>query len=438
MKKYLSCLLIGMTFLLSGCSFNMATPESLITAPLSTQEQVQQRQMITSFLENEEVLITPTNQQMSRAYLFEDLDNDGKDEIVAFYRSKESNFVLGFMILRQSAGEWNLQHKIVAYGTDIDYFEVTDLDAQPGNELLFGVNTGYGSLKELNVYQLYNEQIIEVTKGNPVDYEQILLAEVPKEKPLLIAATMDISSLVGSSTIELYTMQNDALQIADQKVFSGYCNDLHYGRVSSTEYGLMAAMRHNHFTNILILAHEDNKLHLKMEEPLIYDEADMRNMNIFEDTNNDGVLEVCSMWMPEENNTGKNYQDYLRIWLQWDGNEELQKVNAILENNTEGYSFALDVAWLEQLYYRFNLVDNIIWTEFYLINQAGKAEEVFAIAALDQLSWEKEIEKETVIILGNSPSKNKVFLAKINEELAENLNIDSGKLISCLKIDGGK
>ncbi|MBR6756077.1 MAG: hypothetical protein IKM15_03920 [Peptococcaceae bacterium] len=438
MKKYLSILLVGWAFLLGGCSFNMATPESLITAPLSTQEQVQQRQMITSFLDNEEVLITPANQQLSRAYLFEDLDNDGKDEIVAFYRSKESKFVLGFMILRQAAGEWNLQHKVVAYGTDIDYFEVTDLDSQPGNELLFGVKTGYGSSKELNVYQMYNEQIIEVTKDKPLDYEQILLAEMSKEKPLLIAATMDISSLVGSSTIELYTMQEDTLQITDQKVFSGYCNALRYGRVSEKEYGLMAAMRHNHFTNILILTNEENKLQLKTEYPLMYDEADMQKINIFEDTNADGVLEVCSMWTPEENNTAKNYQDYLRVWLQWDGDKELQKVNAVLENSTEGYRFVLDVDWLEQLYYRFNLIDNIIWTEFYLFDDDGKQQEVFAIAAVDQLSWEKEVEQDQVIILGNSPSKNKIYLAKINSQQAEILNIDQSKLISCLKIDGGK
>lgn len=438
MKKNLSVLLIGWALLLAGCSFNMATPESLITAPLSTQEQVQQRQMITSFLDNEEVLITPTNQQLSRAYLFEDLDDDGEDEIVAFYRNKERNFVLGFMILRQSAGEWSLQHKVVAYGTDIDYFEVTNLDTHPGNELLFGVKTGYGSLKELNVYQMYNEQVIEVTKEEPLDYEQILLVEIPQEKPLLIAATMDISSLVGSSTIELYTMENDMLQISDQKVFSGYCNDLRYGRVSQAEYGLMAAMRHNHFTNILILTNEENKLQLKMEQPLIYDEADMQKINIFEDTNGDGVLEVCSMWMPEENNTAKNYQDYFRVWLQWDGKEKLDKVNAVLENDNDGYRFVLDIEWLEQLYYRFDLVDNIIWTEFYLLDKDGKQQEVFAIASLDQLSWEKEVDQDGIIVLGNNPSKYKVYFAKINEAQSKNMNINQSKLISCLKIDGGK
>jgi len=188
----------------------------------------------------------------------------------------------------------------------------------------------------------------------------------------------------------------------------------------------------------LILTKEENKLQLKTEYPLMYDEADMQKINIFEDTNADGVLEVCSMWTPEENNTAKNYQDYLRVWLQWDGDKELQKVNAVLENSTEGYRFVLDVDWLEQLYYRFNLIDNIIWTEFYLFDDDGKQQEVFAIAAVDQLSWEKEVEQDQVIILGNSPSKNKIYLAKINSQQAEILNIDQSKLISCLKIDGGK
>lgn len=438
MKKYLVCILMSIACFISGCSFNLATPESLITAPLSTQEQVQQRQLITSFLDNEETLITPTNKQLSQAYLFEDLDGDGKDEIVAFYRNKESNFILGFMILRQMADGWNLQHKVVAYGTDVDYFEVTNLDGQPGYELLFGVQTGFGSLKELNVYQMYNEQIIEVTKEEPLSYEQILLVETQEEKPLLIAATTDISSLVGSSTIMMYLMENDTLQITDQQVFSGYCNELRYGRVSATEHGLMASMRHNHFTNIMILSRVDNQLQKRIEQPLIYDDADMQNLNIFEDTNGDGILEICSMWTPEENNTTKNYQDYLQVWLQWDGAEELQNVNAVLKNSTEGYSFKLEVEWLEHLYYRYNLVEDIVWTEFFLIDDEGKQQDVFAIASLDQLSWEKEIGKDGIVVLGNSPSKHKIYLAKINDETAGELDIDQTKLISCLKIDGGK
>lgn len=439
MKNVLWCSTVILSmWLFSGCSFNLVTPESLIEAPQSTQEQVQQRQMITSFLNHEEILVTPTGTTTNRAYVMEDLNNDGVDEIIAFYRNKDSNFILGFMILSQNDGAWELSHKVVAYGTGIDYFQVTDLDRQGSLDLLFGVQTGFGSVKELYIYQVQEDELVELTHEERLSYEQILLAEPREGMPFLISAVTDTSSLEGSSTIAMHRLIANRLQTIDVQNFAGYCNGLSYANVSRNEQGLMATMRHNHFTNILILTETENGFMVRLEEPLLYDDEDMQSLEIFGDTNNDGVIEVCSLWMPEENNTTKNYRDYIRIWMQWDGQESLLAISAVLENSNDGYTFSLPADWIEPLYYNFYNDGNVSWTEFFTVNEQGEQQEVFAFAAVDQLLWENVLDQEKLFILGNSPGRNKVYIAKIMEDKSDQIAVDRGKLISCLNIDGGR
>ena len=79
--------------LLCGCDFEFMSPDNLVTAPASNQEKLQQKQLITSFLGREEHLIVPKDMDNTNAYQYIDLDEDGEEEIIAFYANKENNFM---------------------------------------------------------------------------------------------------------------------------------------------------------------------------------------------------------------------------------------------------------------------------------------------------------------------------------------------------------
>ena len=85
----LVCLFVAL--MLCGCEWELASPESLITPPKSNQERLQQKQLVTSFLSREESLIVPEALNEANAYQYLDLDQNGDDEIIAFYANKESN-----------------------------------------------------------------------------------------------------------------------------------------------------------------------------------------------------------------------------------------------------------------------------------------------------------------------------------------------------------
>ena len=432
----LSCLSVMLIF--CGCNLELASPESLITPPKSNQEKLQQKQLVTSFLGREESLIMPEALNSANAYQHLDLDGDGEEEIIAFYTNKESNFMLGFLILKQSENQWFLKHKAVAYGTDIDYFSVQDLDEDGSTEILLGVSTGYGSQKELYLYQMTEQELVDIADGEHVVYDQIALAHNEQNGNVIVTARMDTSVLEGSSNITVYDYNYGALAPVYNETFTGYCSEMRFEQVGKNAEGVYLAMRHNHFVNILLLKETQEGFAVVMEHPLPYDYEEMSRIQMFRDENNDGIVEIISLWSPEINDSTKGYEEFIQVWLQWDGMEGLQAVDAILESSSDGYRFSVPLEWMDSLYYDFRSQDTIVWADFYAENDNMEFETVFSIAAIDQIVWDNMEQTGNMVVLGNNPTKNKIYVAEIRKGEFNGFRVDASRLISCLQIEGGE
>ena len=432
----LVCLFVAL--MLCGCEWELASPESLITPPKSNQERLQQKQLVTSFLSREESLIVPEALNEANAYQYLDLDQNGDDEIIAFYANKESNFMLGFVILDQSEKQWYLKHKAVAYGTDVHFFAAKDLDDDGQLEILLGVDTGYGSQKELYLYQMNEQELTDITGEERITYDQITLAKNEKNGSVLVTARMDTSVLEGNSNITVYEYYHGNVMPVYDETFTGYCSEMRFDKVARNADGVYLAMRHNHFVSVLLLKETAEGFAVVMEHPLPYDYEDVSNVQIFHDENNDGVVEIISLWSPELNDSTRGYKDYIQVWLQWDGMEGLIAVDAVLENVSEGYRFSVPLELMDWLYYDFRTQDTIIWTDFYSENGNMEFETVFSFAAIDQLVWDNMEQTDDMVVLGNNPTKNKIYVAEIRKEEFNGFRVNAGRLNACLQIEGGE
>lgn len=438
-KLFFSLLLCGI-LLLSGCALELPTPEGLIMAPKSNQELMQQKQMISEFLSKEERMVVPEGISIGSSYQYINLDDDTEKEIIVFYANEESNFMLGFLILDQQNGAWKLLHKTTAYGTDIHYFSVQDLNQDDIPEFLLGVKTGYGSMKELYVYRMTNQGLIEITSEDRIAYDQITLAEPANGQILLVTARTDTTVLTGSSNITIYAYGNGEMYPVYNNTFEGYCSDMRFAKVHENGEGIYMAMRYNHYVNMLLLCENDGNYEVVLSHSMPYDYEAMAGIPLFQDVNNDGILEINSLWAPENNFSGRSYQEYVHVWRQWDGTSSLKAVSAILEDRTEGYRFILPLAWLDKIYYDFYTDGEIEWTEFYYENEEDSLEPIFSLASIDQLTWQamSKSAEDSIIVLGNNPTLNKVYIANIKTDVFHGFQVDADTLISCLQIEGGE
>ena len=164
----------------------------------------------------------------------------------------------------------------------------------------------------------------------------------------------------------------------------------------------------------------------------------MQGLTLFEDENSDGILEINSLWAPETDTAGKTYKDYIQVWLQWDEADGLRAVDAVLENSADGYRFQIPLSWMDSLYYDFRSENDISWIDFYYENEDLEFETVFSLATIDQLVWQDMEQADSLVVLGNHPNKNKVYVADIQKQEFNGFEVTASRLISCLQIEGGE
>ena len=433
-KLGILCLLF---LLLSGCKYELLSPDSLIQAPSHSQEKVYLKQVISDWLGNDEYLTVPLQMDNKMSYKAVDIDRDGADELVAFIK-KDSGYELGFVIFKKNANdEWQPVDKTVLSGTAVDYFKVVDLDNDDGQiEMLFGVNIG--GTKYLYIYQ-YAQGTLKCI-GEDIQYDILNIGTLDNTSDVqIVTAVRDTTGEEYQSTLNVYQLINEKLSNTDTAVFKGYCKELFYTKVTTDKCGLYVTMLHNYqMTTVTVLLYENNHLISKAECLLKDDYASLNDNQIFADINNDGITDVFSIMLPLRNDTAANYENYMRIWQCWDGQKGFKIIKAEMSNLRDGYTFELPIKWLDKLSYGFEYQGDIAWSVFYYKN-ADNYVSVFSIAAIERSLWDNfpQLQK-SALFLGNNAENNKVYIALIAPDLPDGFTIDRSMLISCLKIDGGR
>ena len=62
----------------------------------------------------------------------------------------------------------------------------------------------------------------------------------------------------------------------------------------------------------------------------------------------------------------------------------------------------------------------------------------FLLLLFDQLTWDTMKLKEDMVMLGNNPINNKIYIADVQNQQFNGFQVDASRLISCLQIEGGE
>lgn len=441
MKKFKLLVLCFAAFIgLSGCHLELPSPDKLIEPPASNEEKIQQKQIISKLLSDEDALTltVPDNMDDPSAYIVVDIDKDDEREMLAFYANAENIFEQGFVILKEDPNEkdgWYIAQKVSETGDNIDYFKLFDLNKDGQDELLFGLNS-WGS-KYLYCYGLNNGRWEFLAR---IQYD-MLATNLTAAENQLVASVSDINSNPATSQINVYTLRGDEVAKVYEDTIKGYCKAIVCGQFAPKRQGIGLAMQHNQYYTMVLLLEDAIGYHVELEEPLSYDYANEQEMDIFRDVNNDGIQEICYLLPPSDDAGNHTLKDYLRVWYQWQEDVGLQAVQASFNNSRDGYEFLLPSQWIGRVEYRFSKGQGIEWTDVFLTQDAGgEGVKLFSIAAIDTYTWEQStnLPKEQITVLGNNPNKKKVYIAMLSQDLPEEMPITENQLIACLRIEGGK
>lgn len=225
-KILLSWLLLFTSFFTSGCGFTIS-PQELYCLPKLPAEYTELDNRINAILSDGAEYAAPISGSNIQPVQLEDLDGDGQEEAVAFFRNDADEKPLKICIFTARDQSYELTSVIESSGTAIYSISYNDLDGDGNTELIVGwrVTT---DLQALVVYTLKDGEPVELMRSNYVRYAVTDLDQ-DHVRELVVLRSAEGNDAVA----DYYTWQDGTLQLRGMAPISITMAELNQqGRVS--------------------------------------------------------------------------------------------------------------------------------------------------------------------------------------------------------------
>lgn len=436
-RMLLALALSSILLFFNGCSWVFAEPDKLITAPASNAEKFQERKVITSLLADDEHITVPKEMATPAPSVDLDLDGDGKSEKIVFW-VKNNGFQTGITVLQQKNDAiWSVFDQKRISGRDIVYFNTLDISGDGQKELFLGVDIG--GYNTLYIYKTTKEGLEQIDQ---INYSLLTFANLKNnQKPNLICALSNSTASISSTDLNTYEWtENKGLARIFHQTYDGFCQEMDYGKVGKDNSGLYLALSSDYNSvNVMLLTFSNSVFREKLHREVIYVNAlAERSGGIIQDINQDGILDILSI-RPPADASKREPREFLQIWRTWNGKDDLVPVYSVIENKSDGYQFLVPLKWLDTLRYHYVMENGNSQLKFFDETATVSGEPIFTIFSRE-LDMEADMNKlkEDKILLGTSPSSQRVYLAKINKNQFADDVITPKHLTDAFRVEGGQ
>lgn len=162
--------LLFLIFSLTGCTFSTSI-ETLLTPPKLTKQQQQIYNALTNSVGNSITLQYPKTGENLSSFIISDLDDDGEDEAIVFYKknSAAGEDELRINVLDIKNGKWSSVFDAAADGTEVEKIDIKKLGESNTTYISIGYSFVSGTGKSLVIYK-YKDLMLNTTFRTPYNY----------------------------------------------------------------------------------------------------------------------------------------------------------------------------------------------------------------------------------------------------------------------------
>ena len=390
------CALLGL--LLTGCVFS-SSPEDMYSLPQLPSEYTELRDQLDSIVSAGAEYAAPTSGANTQSVQLTDLDGDGVEEAVAFFRKADDEKPLKIYIFRAAGESYEQAALIESSGTAIHSIRYVDMNNDGLREIIVGWRVS-ADIQALGVYSLQNYEPRLLmsslyTRYEVLDFDDDLIQEIVllcsdnQGDPVAELYDWEGEDMVAHSTTrlsmtmaELRSMDVGALQDGETALFvTGVAEDTR----SITD---ILAYRQDVISNIV----RSDVTGVTSE---IFRYISLEPMDI----NGDGVTEVpMPVVLPSvtENSEEVFWQVY---WLCYNARGQRETVVSTYHNINEGWYLLLPDQWEGQIAVRQELDSDERATIFSARTGDGSYEDVMAIYTITGNSREYKATRDGRFVL---------------------------------------
>jgi hypothetical protein len=337
-------ILSSLLLLCSGCTLFQSN-SSLMKPPELPIEQQELKQAIQQFTPAQAEWLSPNEDESANKMTETDLDQDGQNELIVFYRLPDETAQMEGIILKNKKGKWTKMTGFKNLGRELQKVEVSDLNGDGTKEILIGFSYSAESADSaLVIYDLKDKQPAKL-------YESQYSAFFSEDYNGDGRGELLISSLIPNEEhkISLYTFDKDKQEKVDELSLDPYVYPYYHtasGFITPSVKGaIFDSSVGAHSSTSFMIGVEDMKLK-DFVPPGFEDKLFRATSADSGDKNRDGIMEFPILI---EGSPGKPYVDmpFIHEYYQLSDDGRPQLTLSSYQNHHYQYELELPEEWPE-------------------------------------------------------------------------------------------
>lgn len=187
--------------LCTGCSFSGLSDNDLLQPPKATGENAEIQGLLEVTTNGDYTLKYPQSGDYRSAIIMQDLNSDGDDEAVAFYRNKKDSSAINIMFMDKVAGKWASVGTFSNANSDVDRIYFGDIDSDGINEAIVGWSSYLTGGSQVTMYKYKEGSVSEVIVNDDTNYADMVFMDITNDGVSdLIILTTATEDDTGKST----------------------------------------------------------------------------------------------------------------------------------------------------------------------------------------------------------------------------------------------
>lgn len=398
MRRFSRLLAVGILLLaLTGCSG--LSYEELYSLPRATEDYYDLQEALNGVLESGYNYSAPASGARQEPVQLTDLDGDGVDEAVAFFRSSEHGTVTIY-IFSKSGDVYTPAAIIDGAGSSVATVKYADLDGTGNLELIVTYQVSESVTQALQVYRYADGEATSVLTAGCSRYE---LSDLDSD------GLMELICLTGSGTenpaaVEYYACREGELQrIGEQRLRFSYdgLRDVRQGTLHGNTRGIIfsGVSPDGQLLMDVFTAGEDGLLAVTPETDILTS-APIRSYYVYpDDLGGDGMLEIPqTRQLPAYNN--ETAAQWVIDWYGLSADGSCRKQHTTYQNFSENWYLELPEAWESGLTITAADESTTVSTVSFYRRRAGRLpEEILTVYTLRGAKRQSYAEEHSLTIL---------------------------------------
>ena len=159
--------LLGAALLCSagGCSITDLSREEMLRPPKTIGDEAEIEKLISNTAKGGYTLKYPKSGSYRSAIVMHDLNSDGIDEAIAFFRDKDGAAGVHMLVMSEEDGKWQTSGDFVTETSDVDCVDFSDINGNGTQEILVGYATYTLGMNFLSAYNFDKGKTYAIESG---------------------------------------------------------------------------------------------------------------------------------------------------------------------------------------------------------------------------------------------------------------------------------